>query len=185
MLDALPRPLCAALAELLRYPDHGLPAAADRARALAGPADPGAEPLAAFAAAARRTGLHAMQELYTDTFDLEPACAPYVGHQLLGEGPQRGPLLARLAELHAADGFRPRDELGDHVAEVLAFLAVARPGAARDDLLRDGLLPTVDRMIAALSTGTGNPYRELLLAILLLLRPAAVDAGAPRRAEVR
>lgn len=183
MLDALPRPLCAALAELLRYPRDGLPAAADRARALVGPADPGAEPLASFAAAAQRTGLEAMQELYTDTFDLEPACAPYVGHQLLGEGPQRGPLLAKLAELHAADGFRPQDELGDHVAEVLAFLAVARPGAERDDLLRDGLLPTVDRMIAALAAA-GNPYRELLLAILELLRPAAVLADAPRRAEV-
>ncbi len=184
MLDALPRPLCAALSDLLRYPDAGLTAAVDRARALIGPADPGAGPLAAFAAAAGRTRLEALQELYTDTFDLQPACAPYVGHQLLGEGPQRGPLLARLAELHAADGFRPRDELGDHVAEVLAFLAVARPGPARDDLLRDGLLPAVDRMIAALAE-EGNPYRELLRAILELLRPAAVDADAPRRAEVR
>ena len=183
MLDALPAPSAPRWPSCCATPATACPAAADRARALVGPADPGAEPLASFAAAARRTGLAAMQELYTDTFDLEPACAPYVGHQLLGEGPQRGPLLAKLAELHAADGFRPRDELGDHVAEVLAFLAVARPGAERDDLLRDGLLPTVDRMIAALAAA-GNPYRELLLAILELLRPAAVLADAPRRAEV-
>ena len=64
----------------------------------------------------------------------------------------------------------------------VTYLTVKEAGF---DLLRDGLLPAVDRMIAALSTGAGNPYRELLLAILLLLRPAAVDAGAPRRAEVR
>lgn len=184
MLDALPRPLCAALADLLRYPRPGLAAAAEDARRLVGRDDPGAALLARFAEAARRTPLEAMQELYTATFDLQPACAPYVGHQLLGEGPQRGPLLAKLAELHAADGFRPQEELGDHVAEVLAFLAVARPGPPRDDLLRDGLLPAVDRMIATLAEA-GNPYRELLRAVLELLRPAAAGADAPRRAEVR
>jgi nitrate reductase delta subunit len=185
MIDALPRPLCAALSELLRYPWPGLPDAAERCRALVAPGAPGAAPLADFAAAARRAGLEDLQELYTVTFDLEPAAAPYVGHQLLGDGPQRGPLLAKLAELFAADGFRPRDELGDHVAEVLAFLAVARPGAARDDLLRDGLLPAVDRMIAALPEAGGNPYRALLRAVLELLRPAAVATSAPARAEVR
>jgi nitrate reductase delta subunit len=184
MMDALPRPLCAALAELLRYPEAGLVAALDRAGTLVAPATAGAEPLARFAAEARRTRLEIMQELYTATFDLQPACAPYVGHQLLGEGPQRGPLLAKLAELHAADGYRPHQELGDHVAEVLAFLAVSRPGPARDDLLRDGLLPAVDRMIAALEEA-GNPYRDLLRATLELLRPAAAEADAPRRAEVR
>lgn len=184
MIDAVPRSLCAALSELLRYPWPGLPDAADRARALTAPAARGAEALAAFAAAARRAGVAELQELYTVTFDLEPAAAPYVGHQLLGDGPQRGPLLAKLAEIYSADGFRPRDELGDHVAEVLAYLAVARPGPARDDLLRDGLLPAVDRMIAALPEDAGNPYRALLRAVLELLKPAAV-ARAPARAEVR
>ncbi len=185
MLDALPRPLCAALSELLRYPWPGLAAAAERCGARVAPGAAGAAPLVAFAAAVRKLPLETLQELYTATFDLEPACAPYVGHQLLGDGPQRGPLLAKLAELHAAEGFRPRDELGDHVAEVLAFLAVARPGAARDDLLRDGLLPAVDRMIAALAEAGANPYRELLRAVLELLRPAAALACAPARAEVR
>lgn len=185
MPDAIPRPLCAALSELLRYPGapgRDVALEAERALSLAGPRGAGAEALARFAAASARTAIPDLEELYTATFDLEPACAPYVGHQILGDGPERGPFLAKLAELHGREGFRPTEELGDHVAEVLAFLAMGRACATRDDLLRDGLLPALDRMIAGLEDPR-NPYRDLLVAALELLRPAAV-AAAPARLEV-
>jgi nitrate reductase delta subunit len=122
-----------------------------------------------------------MQELYTATFDLGPACAPYLGTHLLGEdSPVRGPLLATLAELHAAEGFRPREELQDHVAEVLGFVAMARPGPARDDLVRDGLLPALAKMIEALPDA--NPYREPLAAARAAAEPlVAPEAGGGRR----
>jgi nitrate reductase delta subunit len=117
----------------------------------------------------------ALEELYTSTFDLEPACTPYLGVQLLGdENPVRGMLLAKLVELYAAEGFQPREELADHVAEVLGFLAVAQPGTARDDLVLDGLVPALGKMIEGLGDRE-NPYREVLTAVREIFPATAVE----------
>jgi nitrate reductase delta subunit len=181
MRDAPSRELLAALAELLSYPQRDAAPAARRALALAG-SGAAAAALARFAAAVEATAPAALEELYTRTFDVSPACAPYVGAQLLGDdSPVRGPLLARLSEVFTADGYRPREELPDHVAEVLGYLAVARPGTERDDLVRDGLLPALARMLETFQDHL-NPYRELLLAVHGLLAPEsaapAIAAGA-------
>jgi nitrate reductase molybdenum cofactor assembly chaperone NarJ/NarW len=184
------RRLCAALAELLSYPPPGGVAELARAAAELGPwATDGAEALARFRAHVEATPPDALQELYTTTFDLQPACAPYFGHQLLGEeSPLRGPLLARLSEIYARDGFSPREELPDHVAEVLRFLAAAPASPERDDLLRDGLLPALARMLETFQDRT-NPYRDLLAAAQEALGGGPADAlRAPvpaRPAEVR
>jgi nitrate reductase delta subunit len=163
--DAREAELVAALAELLSYPNERT---AGAVRTVLGGGDPvtGAA-LAPFRERSRGVNCAAPEadllELYTSTFDLQPACAPYVGHHLLGEdSPLRGPLLARLAEIYAAHGFAPREELGDHVAEVLRFLAVAPPSPERDDLVRDGLLPALGKMIASFED-PGHPYREVLV----------------------
>jgi nitrate reductase delta subunit len=168
------RLLCGALADLLSYPRGDVAALARAALPLAGHG-PAAEALARFAAAAEAATPAALEELYTATFDLEPACAPYLGVHLLGDDdPRRGLLLARLAEVYAADGYAPREELADHVAEVLRFLSVARPGPARDDLVADGLLPALDRMREGLGA-SGNPYGELVAAA----RAAAASMARP------
>jgi nitrate reductase delta subunit len=169
MIDARLRQLCSDLGKLLSYPRSDTPSLARHALGIAGVGNPGAASLARFVGRAEALGASALEELYTATFDLAPVCAPYLGAHLLGEdNPLRGRFLAKLAELYAEDGFRAREELPDHLSEVLAFLALARPGAARDDLLRDGLLPTLDRMIAAIEDAS-NPYRELLVATRTLL----------------
>lgn len=136
----------ALLAELLSYPGGRTAAVAERL---------------GVAESFRNLTPTGLQEIYTSTFDLQPACAPYFGHHLLGEdSPLRGPLLARLAGIYAAHGFVPREELGDHVAEVLRFLAVAPACEERDDLVRDGLLPALRKMIESLEGA--NPYRGVL-----------------------
>jgi nitrate reductase delta subunit len=172
--------LCAQLADLLSYPRGDPGAEARDALTLAEGA--GRAPLARFAAAAGEAGLGALQELYTATFDLRPACAPYVGAQLLPEdSPVRGRLLAALLDLYESERFRPREELADHVAEILRFLATARPGPERDGLIEDGLIPTVDRMIAVLDAG--NPYRDLLTAVRALFVLAAASSPPVRVAR--
>lgn len=183
MIDARQRSLCQALSALLSYPDADPAARARAARDLA-EGTPASGPIARFAAAAGRLPADALREIYTSTFDLEPACAPYVGHQLLGDGPQRGPFLARLVEVYASGGYRARDELPDHLAEVLAFLAVAAPTEERDDLVQDGLLPALARMLEGFQDRE-NPYRELLVAVQELLRPARSAARVPAQPEVR
>jgi nitrate reductase delta subunit len=183
VIDARQRSLCQALSTLLSYPAADAAARAGAARDLAeGTAV--AAPLSRFAAAAGRLAADDLQETYTSTFDLQPACAPYVGHQLLGDSPLRGPFLARLVEVYAASGFRAREELPDHLAEVLAYLAMAAPTAERDDLVRDGLLPALTRMIEGLQDRE-NLYRELLVAVQELLRPGRSEPRVPAQPEVR
>jgi nitrate reductase delta subunit len=155
----------ALLSDLLAYPAGDVGALARSALAIAEGEGEGGAALARFAAAAGAMGTSALQELYTATFDLQPVCTPYVGVHLLGDdNPKRGALLAELVGIYAEAGYRPREELADHVAEVLGYMAVARPGPARDDLLHDGLLPALARMIDALRDRE-NPYRDLLVAV--------------------
>jgi nitrate reductase delta subunit len=174
----------ALLAELLSYPGarttEAIRALLDRSR------DPITEAaLAPLGEFSRGESAAPLQEIFTSTFDLQPACAPYVGHHLLGEdSPLRGPLLARLAGIYAAHGFTPREELGDHVAEVLRFLAVAPPSAERDDLVRDGLLPALAKMLEGFEDRT-NPYREVLALTERLVRASAAAAAVPGRVQER
>jgi nitrate reductase delta subunit len=108
-----------------------------------------------------------MQELYSTTFDLDPACAPYVGHHLCGDSPRRGTFMARLADVYRQDGFAgagAQGELPDHVAVVLRYLAAVPTGAERQALLEDGLVPALDRMLSA-PLDDDNPYRSLLAAL--------------------
>ncbi|HET7826922.1 MAG TPA: nitrate reductase molybdenum cofactor assembly chaperone [Anaeromyxobacter sp.] len=185
LLDDRRRLACAALCELLSYPRDDLGPLARRLAAIAGRGTAEAAALSRFAAAVEAFPPGAIEELYTSTFDVEPACVPYVGVQLLGDGDTlRGLLLAKLAELYAHEGYTPREELPDHVAEVLGFLAVAAPGAARDDLVRDGLLPALGKMVDALEE-RGNPYREVLAAARELLAPLGVATDARAAVEVR
>jgi nitrate reductase delta subunit len=173
------RDALAALAELLVYPAGPLELAVARALATA-PRD-ARKPLDRFAAFALRSGT-ACEEAYTATFDLEPACAPYVGHHLCGESPARGIFLARLAEVYAGSGFRTGGELPDHLAEVLRFLSQVE-GRERDELLHDGALPAVDRMLAALDRE--NPYHDVLAAVAAALRAEVGSSGAAERKEAR
>lgn len=167
-MDLRTRRLCTALAELLSYPatPEATLAALREAVDLVPAGTPGREALARFAAHVETSDPSSLQELYTSTFDLQPACAPYFGHQLLGEeeSARRGPLLARLAAIYAREGFRPREELADHVAEALRFVGCARSTPERDDLVRDGLVPALRRMLDTF-TDRSNPYRDLLLVV--------------------
>lgn len=165
-----------ALGELLAYPGPGFEAALSRARRDAPEA--ARAPLDRFAAWAGRTPAAAREEAYSASFDLDPKAPPYVGHQLCGESTVRGAFLARLVQVYAAYHFRSGAELPDHLSEVLRFLAEA-DGQERDELLRDGALVTVEKMLEAIDRR--DPHRDLLAAAREVLR---VDPGAERPADV-
>jgi nitrate reductase delta subunit len=167
------RSALAALAELLAYPRPEPDATTQAlARARRDAPEGAASPLARFATWVERTGATEREEAYSATFDLAPKAPPYVGHQLCGESTVRGAFLARLVQIHAAYGFRTAGELPDHLSEVLRFLAVA-DGQERDELLRDGAIVAVDKMLEAMDRS--DPHRDLLVAAAAVLR---VDPGA-------
>lgn len=156
----------AAFADLLSYPPADPAPLARRCRDLLAGGGAGGR-LDAFVARAELAGPHELAELYSSTFDLDPACAPYVGHHLCGDGPKRGLFMARLAEVYHQDGFAegaPAGELPDHLSVVLRYLSAVPQGASRQALVEDGLVPALDKMLAA-PLDPGNVYRSVLAAL--------------------
>jgi len=127
--------------------------------------------------------LERMEEIYTSTFDMQPVCYPYIGYQLFGESYKRGAFMAQLnhayGEAYGAATFSTGNELPDHVAVVLRFLAIE---GANDEfkqtLLSEGLIPTLEKMANPFQKddqtvkpiGGGNPYAALVSALLHVLK---------------
>jgi nitrate reductase delta subunit len=116
------------------------------------------------------------EELYTATFDVTPACVPYVSIHLFGEENfKRGEFMAALSARYAAAGFETRGELPDHLSVLLRFLAQTDE-AERRELVQFCLLGPLGKMIVSLSDE--NPYRALLKAVREVLTVAYPDLQA-------
>ncbi len=160
------REVLSSFAELLSYPASDPAGPARRCRALVA-GRPSAPLLDGFLSRAARARPHELEEVYSATFDLDPACAPYVGHHLAGESPKRGLFMARLAQAYRDDGFEGGSrfgELPDHVAVVLRYLAAAPEGPSRTAVLEDALVPALEKMVAALPEDD-DAYRPVLAAL--------------------
>jgi nitrate reductase delta subunit len=104
-----------------------------------------------------------VEEMFTRTFDINPACGPEVGWHLFGENYSRGEFLVRMRQELRRHGLPESTELPDHLAHVLAVLARLTPDEA-DPFAERFVLPALDKMIAGLS-GKDNPYEKLLEAV--------------------
>lgn len=163
---------CRRLARLLEYPRpgylEGLTKLADRLP------PPAAEPLRRFRREVDPLPQGRLEELFCSTFELAPACPPYLGVHLFGESdPRRSTLLWGLAEAFGSRGFTSGSELPDHVAVVLDALALL-PGEEREELVELCLLPALGKMVEILQR-QGNPYAWLLQAITALLAGRASE----------
>jgi nitrate reductase delta subunit len=172
------RAVLSTFAELFAYPRGNVGGAARRCLDLLESGHAAAPALRKFASWAARTLPGEIEELYSATFDLDPACIPYVGCQICPDPARRNLFLSALASVYQGDGFRPEEELGDHLSEVLRFLAVARDPEARLTLLREGLAPAVEKMACSFGSRS-NPYRSLLDALLAYVAPRARRRPSP------
>lgn len=184
-------------ARLLEYPQPGLVEAARECEALVSLVAPSsasdeqrgreaAALLHAFRTFSEVTPLGRLEEVYSSTFDLDPACHPYVGYHLLGESYKRSVFLLELKARYRAQGFDvPENELPDHLAVMLRFLAANDEASLTDELIREALLPALDRMTGRVKSegydeegasgpperqGPDHPYRGVLDALRLVLR---------------
>ena len=152
------------LAPLVEYPTADL---VDQARACAVAVRPhharAARHIACFAEFAGRTAPGTLEELYTATFDLRPACYPYIGYQLFGETYKRGEFLAHLHARYRDADFALARELPDHLGAILRYLA----RTADADLVCEAAVPALEKMTDQLKD---NPYRDPVLAILAILQ---------------
>lgn len=189
-LGAAERRLFERFAQLLDYPQPGLVEAARECEALVSLDEQRGREAAALLHAFRTfsevTPLGRLEEVYSSTFDLDPACHPYVGYHLLGESYKRSAFLLELKARYRAQRFDvPESELPDHLAVILRFLAVNEDAGLAAELIREALLPALDRMMGrAKSEGyeeseavssqdsqmRGHPYRGLLEALRVVLQ---------------
>jgi nitrate reductase delta subunit len=109
-----------------------------------------------------------LEEVYTDTFDLQPACYPYVGHHLFGSENRRGEFMAGLKKRYLARGFSADPELPDNLAVILRFLGRCPGREEEDELVQECLVPALDRMISSLQESS-NPYLGVLQALRRVL----------------
>jgi nitrate reductase delta subunit len=156
--------ICRRFAQLLSYPDATVrQQAADCAAQLRELDSAAADPMQRFAAYLAGQEAARLEELFTATFDLQPVCHPYVGYLLCGESQQRTLLLIRLQQLYQQHGFELGSELPDHLATLLRFVGTVDDRACCQELIRDGLLPALEKLAEGLTAE--QPYAELIQAL--------------------
>jgi len=174
--STLRKELCLAFAALFSYPEVTVRQTADacteRLRVLDSAA---AAPMARFAAFLQEQAPARLEELYTATFDLQPLCHPYVGYLLYGESQQRTLFLIRLHQLFREHGFEPGGELPDHLATLLRFVGTVADPKCCQELIRDGLLPALEKLTGGLEAE--QPYAALGQGLQSFLTET-VEAGA-------
>lgn len=169
------RAMYEALATALSYPAEGYTAAV---RTLPGslPSDCAAQ-AGEFAAAVDGLPLETQQELFTQTFDLNPVCSPELGWHLFGENYERGLLLVRMREELRAAGIAEDCELPDHLTYALRLLPTLEKDRAAD-FAGAIVMPAMVKMIQAMR-GKNNPYEKLLHSLAMVLRSDFPEISLP------
>ena len=110
-----------------------------------------------------------IEEIFTRTFDMAPACNPYITAYLYGaENYERGNLMTKLNERYQEAQFPTNGELPDHLGLILKFSPHFSPEEL-SELLEFCLLKPVEDMYACIEHDE-NPYRHLISGVLEILR---------------
>lgn len=166
--------LCA-IADVLTYPGESY---ADFVRACASCASATCmEELRAFAETAGQLSTDAAQELFTQTFDLNPLCSLELGWHLFGENYERGLLLVRMRQEMRAYGLPENSELPDHLTHALRVIDRMDHERAAD-FVAAVVLPALMKMLGAFS-GKQNPYEHVLRALAMALRESFPEIPLP------
>jgi nitrate reductase delta subunit len=123
-----------------------------------------------YARLAKRTEV---EELFTQTFDLNPACCLEVGWHLYGEEYERGAFLVNMRQALREEQIMEGLELPDHMSHCLRLLPRLDP----DDAVvfaRRYLRPALKKILKALDPA--NPYAGVLCVLETLLARRYGDA---------
>lgn len=157
-----------AFAQILDYPTDSMNEPFDECVAVLTSECPEAsELLGQFRDLTAGKNMGALEELYTNAFDLRPDCTLNLGYHLFGDDSKRGVFLAELKERLQQSGVTVGVELPDHLSLILRYMDTVEE--ERPVLIEDCLLPALTRMVEVLESGS-NPYRLVLQSLLLWLR---------------
>lgn len=142
--------------KMLEYPDPDLSKYVSEAIDSTGGNAEASEALVAFGDFVASCEPGRIEEVYSETFDLNPARYPYAGYHLCGESYKRSVFMVSLSELYEEQGFDCGVELPDHIAVLLRFIATTDDESIAEDLLEEAVLPTAERLV----TGRGAPVEH-------------------------
>ena len=171
------------LAALLRYPDESYPRSADACKSALLDEQPEILALAEdFRRRVSSLSTEDLQELFTQTFDLNPVCSLEVGWHLFGEQYERGEFLVRMRQQLRRFEIPETTELPDHLTHVLSVLGRMEPEEA-EEFAGACVYPALDKMSKGLA-GKENPFEFVLDLVTRVTesrykRPAAVAAQPP------
>jgi nitrate reductase delta subunit len=156
------------LAKLLAYPQGDYRDKLDACRRnMADVVPEAASLLDQFAVGLAGRSVEEIEELYTQTFDLNPVCSLEVGWHLFGENYSRGEFLVVMRQELRRYGLPESSELPDHLTHVLRALGHMETPEA-DRFIRTYVLPALQKMLAALAE-KDSPWTLLLEAIRCVL----------------
>ena len=155
-----------ALVDLLTYPEADYPQRIETSLGAAPEECRGQ--LEQFATRMRGLRTDQLQELFTQTFDLNPVCSLELGWHLFGENYERGLLMVRMREELRRHGLEESTELPDHLTHVLQLVGRMEHEQAAD-FVAACVLPAIEKMLTALRD-KDNPFEKVLLAVRDLLR---------------
>jgi len=154
-----------ALVALLTYPEADYPQRIEASVRLAPEECRGQ--LETFAVQMRGLRTDQLQEMFTQTFDLNPTCSLELGWHLFGENYERGLLLVRVREELRRHELKESTELPDHLTHVLRLVERMEHEAAAD-FVAACVLPALEKMLQAMRDKK-NPFENVLLAARSLL----------------
>ena len=170
MLSQENKQLCQLFAEMIDYPGRGLRQAARSCANQLKKSSPGiTESVQSFADFVNSQSLESLEELYTQTFDVTPATSLYLGYHLFGETPKRSEFLVKLTEAYQSHSFSSGIELADHLGVMLRFLSVAEDPEFSLPLLKECILPTLEKTEKELKKNE-NQYALVIGPLLMFLR---------------
>ncbi|TYO96686.1 respiratory nitrate reductase chaperone NarJ [Geothermobacter ehrlichii] len=173
--------LCLQFASLLDYPGPDIAGrSAACVAALRQVSSAAAAALEEFARFVEQGEPNRIEETFIATFELQALCQPYVGYQLCGESQQRTLFMIRLQQLYRQHGFTPGKELPDHLGEMLRFIGSIDDRSCRDEIIADGLLPALEKLVDG-GEADAHPYLALLRSLRIFLAETVV-AGDERPA---
>ena len=153
---------------LLTYPDEQTVEAAELLYIiLQGEVPEAAKCMSRFGAYVEQHALWEVEEAFTGTFDVNPACALEVGWHLFGEEYARGLFLVRMREEMRKYGVEESSELPDHITHVLSVIG-AMPDDAAARFVTACVQPAVNKMLQAFE-GKDSPYGDVISCLALIL----------------
>lgn len=176
------RSVFVALADALDYPeDESFPARLEAAVThLKEPAPDLASAISRLSTALDEDGLEPLQELYTQSFDMNPAASLDIGWHLFGESYKRGAFLVGLRDDLREHSLTEGSELPDHLPSVLRLLALLEDGEHAELLLRACVVPALLSILRTLRGREDHPYVPILEAASACFGPGIELEKAPR-----